>query len=221
MSRGQLTDKQERFVREYVVDFNAAAAARRAGYSAKTATRQGPQLLVNPSVAARIKPLLEELNANATLRRQDVLDEVERLVTANPADAFEVEPATQHGPARLQLRPLTEWPRALQSRIGGFKVLKVTRTSHTAQDGTEVSTFAELVEIKLRNNDKALELAGRHLGLWTEEEGGGPDGKPILQINVGGMPWLTPEEQRRRGIPPGKVSIEVAPTRMAPTRKEA
>ena len=36
-----LTPKQERFVQEYLVDLNATAAAKRAGYSGKRASELG------------------------------------------------------------------------------------------------------------------------------------------------------------------------------------
>jgi phage terminase small subunit len=49
-----LTPKQERFVQEYLVDLNATQAAIRAGYSKRTADKQGYQLLVNPRVQAAI-----------------------------------------------------------------------------------------------------------------------------------------------------------------------
>ena len=50
-----LTDKQKRFVEEYLVDLNATQAAIRAGYSAKTAEQQGHQLLQKTSVSAAIE----------------------------------------------------------------------------------------------------------------------------------------------------------------------
>lgn len=46
-----LTPKQRRFVDEYMIDLNATAAAKRAGYSARTAEWQGPQLLGKTHVA--------------------------------------------------------------------------------------------------------------------------------------------------------------------------
>ena len=49
-----LTAKQQRFVEEYLVDSNATQACIRAGYSAKTADKQGWQLLVKTSIAAAI-----------------------------------------------------------------------------------------------------------------------------------------------------------------------
>lgn len=49
-----LTDKQQRFVDEYLVDLNATQAAIRAGYSPKTAEQQGARLLGNAKVAEAI-----------------------------------------------------------------------------------------------------------------------------------------------------------------------
>lgn len=49
-----ITPKQQRFVDEYLVDLNATAAAKRAGYSERTANEQGARLLANVSVAAAI-----------------------------------------------------------------------------------------------------------------------------------------------------------------------
>ena len=43
-----LTDKQEMFCREYLIDLNATQAAIRAGYSAKTANRTASENLSKP-----------------------------------------------------------------------------------------------------------------------------------------------------------------------------
>lgn len=52
-----MTDKQEKFCREYVIDWNKTQAAIRAGYSKKTAMEQGYQLLQKTSVQERILEL--------------------------------------------------------------------------------------------------------------------------------------------------------------------
>jgi phage terminase small subunit len=49
----RLTDKQQRFCQEYIVDMNATEAAVRAGYSAHTAKQQGHRLLKYPCVQSR------------------------------------------------------------------------------------------------------------------------------------------------------------------------
>ena len=63
----ELTPKQDRFCREYMVDLCATQAAIRAGYSEKTAYSQGGRLLRNVEVKAAIAELQEaaaERNAN-------------------------------------------------------------------------------------------------------------------------------------------------------------
>jgi phage terminase small subunit len=49
-----LTAKQAAFVAEYLIDLSATKAAIRAGYSAKTANRIGPELLTKPAVAEAV-----------------------------------------------------------------------------------------------------------------------------------------------------------------------
>lgn len=51
----KLTDKQAAFVREYLVDLNATQAAIRAGYSERTASRIGPQLIGKTCVREAIE----------------------------------------------------------------------------------------------------------------------------------------------------------------------
>lgn len=60
----ELTDKQEAFVREYLVDWNGTKAAIRAGYSAKSAAMLVSQLLRHPKIRAGIEAL-----ASARARR--------------------------------------------------------------------------------------------------------------------------------------------------------
>lgn len=50
-----LTPKQEAFVNEYLIDFNATQAAIRAGYSARTARSQGHRLLTNVDIIEEVK----------------------------------------------------------------------------------------------------------------------------------------------------------------------
>lgn len=50
----KLTEKQQRFVDEYLIDLNATQAAIRAGYSAKTAAVIGNENLIKPYIADAI-----------------------------------------------------------------------------------------------------------------------------------------------------------------------
>ncbi len=57
----KLTEKQQRFVDEYLIDLNATQAAIRAGYSAKTADVQGSRMLGIVKVQQAISEAMAEL----------------------------------------------------------------------------------------------------------------------------------------------------------------
>ena len=65
-----LTRKEEHFSHEYQVDWNGAAAARRAGYSEMSARITGSKLLAKPNVQKRIAELsqarMKEADVSAT-----------------------------------------------------------------------------------------------------------------------------------------------------------
>lgn len=69
----KLTPKQEAFCQEFLVDLNGAAAARRAGYSEKTAHEQAAQLLAKLSIAERIAMLKQERAEKVAVTAADVL----------------------------------------------------------------------------------------------------------------------------------------------------
>lgn len=56
----QLTDKQKRFVREWLVDMNGTRAALRAGYSEKSAAQTASRLMKDPAVQDYRNRLLKE-----------------------------------------------------------------------------------------------------------------------------------------------------------------
>lgn len=61
----KLTNKQRVFIDEYVKCFNASEAARRAGYSERTAYSIGSALLKNLEVSAEIQERLSEIHMSA------------------------------------------------------------------------------------------------------------------------------------------------------------
>ncbi|AST70210.1 hypothetical protein BFG07_17010 [Kosakonia cowanii] len=84
-----LTDKQEMFCREYLIDLNATQAAIRAGYSVKIARASGCENLTKPDIQNRIAELKvernEQVNVNASyvLKRLIEIDQIE-LLGLNP-----------------------------------------------------------------------------------------------------------------------------------------
>lgn len=55
-----LSPKHELFCQEYLIDLNAAAAARRAGYSLSNANDQGADLMAREDIQARVQELMIE-----------------------------------------------------------------------------------------------------------------------------------------------------------------
>src|SRR5262245_14900855 len=77
--KATLTPRQQRFVEEYLIDLNATAAYRRAGYEAKSnsaAAASASALLRNPKVAAAIQVGKDVRSARCRLAADQVLDQV-------------------------------------------------------------------------------------------------------------------------------------------------
>lgn len=143
----ELNEMQERFVQEYLVDHNATAAAKRAGYSQKTAYSTGNRLLKNVEVQKRIKEAEKELLAGTKVTQSEVLGELKAIGFANATDYVEVR--------------------------DGYVIVKDTDALTPAQKAAVVGIKQTKygVEIKLADKGKALELLAKHLGILTEKQG--------------------------------------------------
>ncbi|GJD92916.1 terminase small subunit [Methylobacterium iners] len=82
-----LTDKQAAFVQEYLIDLNASAAARRAGYSEATAAQAGYENLRKPEIADAIAAAQAERSQRVEITADQVLRE---LVDIARTDANEL-----------------------------------------------------------------------------------------------------------------------------------
>ena len=76
----KLTDKQKEFVRQYLVDLNATQAAIRAGYSERTASRIGPQLLGKTCVREAIEKSQAKLARRVEVTQDYVLSNLVEVV---------------------------------------------------------------------------------------------------------------------------------------------
>lgn len=75
-----LTEKQERFVDEYMLDLNATQAAIRAGYKERSAGAQGCALLKNPNVSAEIEKRLAQAKSDKIADATEVLEYLTRVM---------------------------------------------------------------------------------------------------------------------------------------------
>ena len=85
-----MTEKQERFIDEYIIDFNATRAAIAAGYSSKRANSQGVHLLSIPEIQAEVRRRKAEISAGLRISAERVLWEMAALGFSNIFDYVEV-----------------------------------------------------------------------------------------------------------------------------------
>lgn len=145
VSVAKLTDKQKRFVDEYLVDLNATAAARRAGYKDPNI---GRQLITKNNVSAEIQKRQEKLRGKLEITQERVLEELAAIAFANGTDFATI---THNGLVRLT--PTDEVPEEKKKAVASIK---------EGQYGTEV---------KLHDKVRALELLGKHLGVFDANNG--------------------------------------------------
>ena len=81
-----LTEKQKRFVAEYLVDLNATQAAIRAKYSEKTAEQMGYQLLQKTSVQKAVQEAMKNRQQRTEITQDKVLEELGKVAFAKAAD---------------------------------------------------------------------------------------------------------------------------------------
>ena len=86
-----LTDKQRRFCQQYLLDFNASAAYRRAGYEAAghSAESNASRLLRNAEVQAYLCKLKKDATERAQLSIDSVLQELAAIAFSRITDACE------------------------------------------------------------------------------------------------------------------------------------
>jgi hypothetical protein len=112
--RGSLTDRQVRFVHEYLLDFSATNAAIRAGYSKRSARTIGQELLRHPALTRFLQDRQRVHLTRLDFKAADVLEGYRRIAAADPRLA--IEPGTGH------LRKLCDLPDALALAIDAFEV---------------------------------------------------------------------------------------------------
>ena len=144
----KLTARQQRFVDEYLIDLIATQAAIRAGYSPAAAGQQGCELLKNPKVRACIDTAIAERSRRTGVNSDRVVRELARLAFVNAPDVMDVKNATVREDAT----------RDDTATIASVKIKVVS--------GEEFDSVER--EIKLTDKVKALELLGKHLGMFDD-----------------------------------------------------
>lgn len=144
----ELNERQKRFAEAYLETANASEAARRAGYSAKSAKIQGCQLLTNPNVRAYVDERLKTDHEGRVAKANEVLEYLTKVMRRKETETVVV----------------TLKSRKSYYDKAGKKVIDEKETP-------------QLVEIpsKLMDANKAAELLGRRYQLF---DGSGAETKP-------------------------------------------
>ena len=168
-----MTPKQTAFVAEYLVDLNATQAAIRAGYSAKTADQQASRLLANVKVAAAVKAGQAARAERTGVSQDAIVRELQRIAFGD-------------------LRGTMSWgPKGV--RLKESKRLKADDAAAVAEVSETTTLNGGSLKIKRHDKVKALELLGRHVGMFVDKhELTGKDGAPLPGTTVIG--GVTPEQ---------------------------
>lgn len=92
-----LTVKQNMFVSEYMVSFNASDAARKAGYSVKGCRTAGCTLLTNPNVKAAIALRMKDLENKKIASADEVLQYLTSIVRGDEVEEVVLVVGTGNG----------------------------------------------------------------------------------------------------------------------------
>lgn len=142
----KLTDKQEMFCREYLIDLNATQAAIRAGYSERTARSIGQRMLTNVDIEKRLSELKGDRNERVSVNADYVLD---RLIQIDQLDVADI--LDENG----DLLPVREWSKAWRTSVNAIEVIQMSKGD------MDIETF--LKKVKLPDKLKNLELLGKHV----------------------------------------------------------
>lgn len=86
-----LTDKQKRFVDEYLIDCNATQAAIRAGYSKKTADAIGRENLRKPRISEAIQKRMKSKERRRIAKQDEILEFYTSIMRGEPQEYSSVK----------------------------------------------------------------------------------------------------------------------------------
>ena len=148
-----MTEKQKKFADEYLIDLNATRAYKAAYKSVKndnSAMAGASRMLRNVKVVAYIEEKMAERSERTEIKQDDVVKELAKIGFAQITDYVEVQ--NINGFEKVIIRPTDEIEK---EKIGAIAGIKEGRNG---------------IEIKMNDKVKALELLGKHLGMFTEKQ---------------------------------------------------
>lgn len=148
MAKKQLSEQRQRFVDEYLIDLNGTQAAIRAGYSPKTAQEQSSRLLSNVMVQEAISKAMAERSKRTGVNQDRVVLELAKLAFVKMTDIVD-----SNGKIRED------------ATDDDLSCIESVKYKHSDTD----TGYSVEREVKIASKMKALELLGKHLGMWNDK----------------------------------------------------
>ena len=142
-----MTEKQKIFADEYLIDLNATRAYRKAYPSVKkdeTAAAAAARMLRNVNVAEYIAERMQARQERTEITQDRVLEELAAIAFARATDYAEVR----------------------DDQVFIKDTAGLSENQIKAIAGIKQGKFG--IEVKLNDKEKALELLGRHLGMFKD-----------------------------------------------------
>lgn len=166
----KLTSNRKIFCDEYLIDLNATRAYKAAYKSCKkdeTARTNGSRLLTNANIKTYIDERMKERELRTEITQDRVLKELAKIGFANATDyakivekEYEVDKYGSDGAVvGKELKMLTVVELELTENIEESKQAAIS----------SIKRGANGIEVKLNDKVKALELIGKHLGMFTDK----------------------------------------------------
>lgn len=143
----KLTKKQQLFVDEYLIDLNATQAAIRAGYSVNDAKEQGYENLTKPHIQEAVAKSMAERSKRTGVNQDRVVLELAKIAFVKMTDVVD-----DHGRIKGT---------ATDDDLACIESIKYKESDNEFGGSIER-------EVKIGSKLKALELLGKHLGMWND-----------------------------------------------------
>lgn len=167
----KLTVRNKLFCKEYIKDFKGTKAAIRAKYSKKTAHAQANRLLKDAEIQKEIQRLInKELNTTPEELQYRLLQELKAIAYCRPEENQEIVtetiPATEDNPEYTIQHVVTKDTKDFIHK-GAVVAIKENEKG--------------VIEVKYGDKLKAIEILGKHGGLFEGSAGNVPDEKPLTR----------------------------------------
>lgn len=166
----KLTDKQRTFVDEYLIDLNATRAYKAVYKNVKSdevAAANASRLLGNAKVKEKIEERMADRAKRTEITQDKVLTELAKIAFANGADFAKVVQKTRMIPTFSQ-----DGVQDGEKEIT-YEDVQVLATDQLPKDKlaaiSGIKATKEGIEVKMNDKVKALELIGRHLGMFNDK----------------------------------------------------